>query len=183
MMSILRTRTQSGATLIEILISLLMIAFGLLGIAGFITKSTTLTSETTQRARASALLSDMAARISSNKPIAAGYVAAASANPDLGKAVESCVGKVAAALDVCQWSNLLAGVNDAGSTGNSAALGFRGCITKPTADANYVVAVAWGAMSQSFPPADSFGAGSFGDDTYRRVLRAQVRIPNLGSSP
>lgn len=180
-MNLHRPGTQLGATLIEILISLLIIAFGLLGLASFITKATTLSSETTQRARASALLSDMAARLSSNKSIAAAYVAAATAQTDLGKALVSCAGKVEAALDVCEWNNLLAGGNDAGSTSSADALGFRGCLTKPTTDANYVIAVAWGAVSQSFPPADTCAKDEFGDDSYRRVLRAQVRVPDLGT--
>jgi type IV pilus assembly protein PilV len=175
----MRTR-QAGSSLIEILITMLIMAFGLLGLAGFVTKSTALTADTTQRARATALVSDMASRLASNKTNAASYVVAPT-NP-YGTAVISCASMTGATLDLCQWNNLLTGSNDAQAGGNASALGYRGCITKPiSTDSNYVVTVAWGSVGEGVPPADQCAKGTFGTtDTLRRVLRAQVRVANLG---
>lgn len=168
---------QAGFSLIEILITLVVVSFGLLGLAGFVTKSTMLTADTTQRARAASLLSDMASRVASNKAIAASFVVDTAV---YGETVDDCTGKTLAALDLCQWNNLLLGSNDAQVGGNASALGYRGCITRPVvSDPNYVITVAWGSIAQGVPPADTCAAGAFGDDTYRRVLRAQVRVATL----
>lgn len=170
-------KRQVGSSLIEILITLVVMSFGLLGLAGFVTKSTMLTADTTQRARAAALLSDMASRVASNKTIAASFVVGTTV---YGATVQDCDGKTSAALDLCQWNNLLLGTNDAQVGGNASALGYRGCITKPVvSDPNYVITIAWGSVAQGVPPADTCAEGAFGDDTYRRVLRAQVRVATL----
>lgn len=172
---------QAGFTLVEILITLLVMSFGLLGLAGFVTKSTSLAADTTQRTRASALLGDMASRLSANRTNAASYVVGATTTV-YGSAVQDCSALAGAALDLCQWNNLLQGSNDAqqGGKNNASALGYRGCITKPDPlDNNYVVTVTWGAISQGVPPVDLCAENAFGDETYRRVLRSQVRVPNL----
>ena len=67
-------RRQRGFSMIEILISLVITAFGLLGLAGFASKATALSLDATQRARAAAFLADMSARIANDKTNAADYV-------------------------------------------------------------------------------------------------------------
>src|SRR4051812_3877316 len=121
-----RREVQSGFSMIEILITLLITAFGLLGLAGFATKATGLSVDATQRARASAFLSDMTGRIENNKANASAYVTGVVK----GAAVQNC-GAVAAGAprDLCEWGNLMAGANDAQAGGNSAFLGYRGCVT------------------------------------------------------
>lgn len=165
-----------GFSMIEILISLVIVAFGLLGLAAFAAKSTQLGVDATQRARAAALLNDMSSRIASNKPNAALYVGAAVH----GAALQAnCAGGATlAARDLCEWNNLLAGVNDGGA--NAAFLGYRGCVTQPNAlDPVFVVTVAWGTLAPGIPPADPCAAGVFGDDSQRRIVRSQVRVANL----
>ncbi len=168
---------QHGFTLTEILVTLLITAFGLLGLAGFVIKATALSVDATQRVRAAALLNDMAGRIANNKTNAAAYVSAAAH----GAAMENCGALAAGApRDLCEWNNLLAGSNDAQAGGNAAFLGFRGCISQPNPlDPAFVVTVAFGSIAQATPPADLCGAGVFGDDAQRRVIRTQVRVANL----
>ena len=168
---------QRGFSMIEVLIALVITAFGLLGLAAFASKATALSVDATQRARASALLNDMAARIANNKANAAAYLGAGVS----GAAIQDCSAVAAGApRDLCEWNNLLAGANDASGAGNAAFLGFRGCITRPNpADAVFVVTVAWGSMSSGVPPADTCAQGEFGDDSQRRIIRAQVRVANL----
>lgn len=170
-------RAQSGFTLIEILVTLVITAFGLLGLAGFVVKATALSVDATQRARASALLSDMASRLANNKANAAAYV---SANIH-GSGVQNCAAlAVGPARDLCDWNNLLAGTNDARPGGNAAFFGYRGCVTQPNpADPVYIVTVTWGSITPGAPPSDACAAGAFGDESLRRVLRSQVRVANL----
>ncbi|MBB5203615.1 type IV pilus assembly protein PilV [Inhella inkyongensis] len=173
-----RSQRLRGATMIEILITLVITAFGLLGLAGFVTRSTTLSVDAGQKARAASLVDDMASRLANNKAKADDYVT----DQVYGEtATAVCTGAVgSAALDLCQWGNLLVGTQDARTGGNAAALGFRGCVTKPSAtDPAYVITVAYGSMASGFPPADLCGKGAFGDESYRRVVRAQVRVAAL----
>jgi type IV pilus assembly protein PilV len=170
-----RSGVRRGFSLIEILITLVITAFGLLGLAAFASKATALSVDATQRARASALLNDMAGRVSNNKVNAAAYLTGA-----LGAGSADCSALNGAALDLCQWNNLLAGDNDARAGGNAAFLGYRGCITQPEVNV-YVITVAWGSLTPGIPPADGCAANAFGDDSLRRVIRAQVRRATLAA--
>ena len=110
--------TQRGFLLIEILVSLVIIAFGLLALAGFVTKATTLAVDTVQRTRASTLLSDMAGRLITNKQLAVAGNYVAATQPATGYGTPSanstvCPGVGVAAVDLCSWHNLLLGTNDA----------------------------------------------------------------------
>lgn len=172
---------QLGFSLIEILVTLLITAFGLLALAGFVTKATTLTADSTQRARAGTLLSDMASRIANHKAaIAADYLIGTTTYVD-GASAQNCEEvKTEAARDLCEWNNLLAGANDGG--GNAASLGYRGCITRPKGDPNvYIVTVAWGSLTPGFPPVDECGKDEFGDESFRRIIRLQVRVASLSA--
>jgi type IV pilus assembly protein PilV len=172
------TPHSRGFSLIEILITLVVTMFGLLGLASFVVKATALTADGTQRARAAALLTDMKGRLANNKANAAAYVSATVH----GGAVRDCAGLAAAARDLCDWNNLLVGTNDAQAGGNAAFLGFRGCVTQPSAlQPVFVVTVAWGSLAPGVPPADLCGQGTFGDDALRRVIRAQVRVATLSA--
>lgn len=171
---------QRGFSMIEILVTLVITAFGLLGLAGFVTRATAMGLETSQRARAASLLIDMGSRIANNKSNADDYVGAAV----YGAAVNNNCGaapNTLASRDLCEWNNLLVGTQDALNVGQSAAgLGFRGCVTRPNpADPVFVVTVAWGATVPGIPPADLCAQGVFGDDSLRRILRTQVRVPDL----
>jgi len=169
---------QRGSSMIEILITLVITAFGLLGLATFATKATALSVDATQRARAAALLNDMTNRIANNKANAAGYVTGAVQ----GAAIDTNCGAIAAgpARDLCEWGNLLAGANDAQAGGNAAFLGYRGCVTQPNnLNPVFVVTVAWGSLTPGIPSADTCAEGAFGDDTQRRTIRSQVRVATL----
>jgi type IV pilus assembly protein PilV len=172
-----RAAAQLGFSMIEILIALVITAFGLLGLAAFASKSTAMGVDAVQRARAAALLGDMANRVSNNKANAAAYASGAV----YGAAVQNCALAAAGpARELCEWGNLLAGANDAHAGGNAAAMGYRGCVTQPNAlDPMFVVTVAWGSLSPGIAPADPCAANAFGDESLRRILRTQVRVATL----
>jgi type IV pilus assembly protein PilV len=171
---------QGGFSMMEVLITLVVTAFGLLGLASFVTRSTAVGFDANQRARAAALLADMGNRIQNNKANAATYVSGGVH----GEATQTCPAGISAARDLCEWNNLLAGANDAVTTNTPGVPGmtFRGCITQPTpGDPLYVVTVTWGSTMAGTPPVDGCAAGAFGDDSFRRVVRTQVRIANLSA--
>lgn len=172
----MQSRLPGGFSMIEVLVTLVITASGLLALAGFATKAATLAADAAQRTRAAALLSDMGHRLSSNKSNAAAYVSAAVH----GGAVANCAGLSGADLDLCEWNNLLAGTNDAQAGGNASFLEFRGCVTQPDPlQPVFVITIAWGSITPGIPPVDPCAAGAFGDDSLRRVLRSQVRIAAL----
>ena len=166
--------------MIEILVTIVIVSFGLLGLAGFTTRASALAVEANQRARAAAILADMGNRIANNKTGAAGYV---SANALGATAQTGCAAKASLALrDLCEWNNQLFGASDALTSGAADALKFRGCITRPVAsDPVYVVTVAWAATVPGVPPADTCALDAFGDDAFRRTLRTQVRVAALAA--
>jgi type IV pilus assembly protein PilV len=68
---------KRGFTLIEVLVTLVVLMFGLLGIAGLMAKGQRASFEAFQRQQALALAGDMAERILSNRQQGANYAAAA----------------------------------------------------------------------------------------------------------
>src|SRR4051794_29475565 len=67
---------QGGATLIEVLVSLLILMVGLLGLVGVMIQSQRGQLESYQRVQALLLAQDMAARLNANKTVASCYVMA-----------------------------------------------------------------------------------------------------------
>ena len=174
-----RRVAQGGSSMIEVLVTLVIVAFGLLGLAGFITRANAMGVESNQRARALALMEDMAERLRNNKNQAANYVSSTAVR---GGAALDCTGLAAANLDLCEWNNTLFGTNDAMTSGATQALRFRGCVTQPfVGQPVYVVTVAWASAISATPPADACATGEFGDDSFRRVVRTQIRIAALAA--
>ena len=69
-------RAQGGATLIEVLIALLILMFGLLGLVGVMVQSQRAQLESFQRQQALLIAQDMVARMKVNKRVASCYVLA-----------------------------------------------------------------------------------------------------------
>jgi len=122
-----RRAAQSGALLIEVLIAVLICAFGLLGFAGMQARAVSTDFETLQRSEALVLLEDMVSRMNANRAHAGDYVSAGLLGDG---AAADCTGLTGAALDTCEWSNLIRGSTEqrAGST-IGAMISARGCIT------------------------------------------------------
>ena len=67
-------KQEAGASMVEILVTLVIIAFGLLGMAGLQMRLQVSEVESYQRSQALLLLNDMASRIATNRNGAASYV-------------------------------------------------------------------------------------------------------------
>ncbi len=170
--------TQNGSTMIEVLIAILVMAFGMTAMAGLAAKSTVMEVESAQRARALFIMQDMADRISANRVAAADYVS----DTTWGEDDADCDSLTGADLDLCEWNNTMRGSLDRATDGVVDGMTMRGCVTQPDASVPiYVVTVAWQGISSTFAPADECAEDVFGDDTLRKVVRTRVRIADLAS--
>ncbi|RJG14673.1 type IV pilus modification protein PilV [Massilia cavernae] len=178
---------QSGVTLVEVLVTVVLLAFGLLGIAAFQAKAQAGSLEAYQRAQAVLLLEDMQARIAGNPGGAAGY---ATATPlGTGTTPGDCSTQAAgSARDKCEWSTALLGAAEV-STGTNASVGAmvgaRGCVTElQSRDASpgvcrpgiYLLTVAWQGMHATRAPSHACGSGSYGSENQRRAIATRVAI-------
>lgn len=172
-----RRASARGMMLIEVLMAMLICAFGLLGFVAMQARASTVESEALQRAQALVLMQDMVSRITANRSVADSYV---TGDVSGAGAVEDCAGLTGAALDLCEWGNLLRGVSETrNGTNVGAMVAARGCITKPaTSNARYVVSVAWLGNAPTGAPASTCGQGDddLADEALRRVVSNSVCI-------
>src|SRR5450830_821796 len=71
-----RDKPQQGTTMLEVLVTIVILAFGMLGLAGLQSKIFTAEMESYQRGQAVLLLNDMVERMNANRNAAATYVPA-----------------------------------------------------------------------------------------------------------
>lgn len=182
-----RPTSQRGATLLEVLVTIVILAIGLLGLAGLQTRLQTSEMEAYQRSQALILLNDMASRIATNRASAASYV---TSTPDgVGKAACADVSTRDKA-DSCEWYNALQGAGETLGTNNNvgAMVGGRGCV-EDLNDGEYLVTVAWQGLTPITAPASNCGAGLYKGgtdskctgDLCRRTVSTVVRIGDLSS--
>ena len=67
-------RRFAGFALVESMVTVVVVAFGLLGVAGLVSRSFVTEVDAMQRAQAAMLLQDMVTRIEGNRANAAAYV-------------------------------------------------------------------------------------------------------------
>jgi len=181
-------RRQSGISLIEVLVTVVIVAIGLLGLAGMQSRLQASDMESYQRAQALLLLDDMAARITSNRAAAAAYVTGPTAALGVGMTCPTTTSTATRAqLDAAGWCHALQGAAEfAGETRAGAMIGARGCVEQlPNND--YLVTVAWqGLLPLSSPPVSvGCGAGSYDSgavctaDRCRRTVTLVVHIASL----
>lgn len=177
-----RQAQDMGFSMIEVLITIVILMIGLLGLAGLQMKALTTQMESYQRSQALILLKDMADRIDANRKNAASYVTALGTG-----AACPAAGGTTASVDLNQWCNALLGAAEAQSgVGNvGAMIGARGCITRTVAPATgvpsqYLVAVAWQGLNSTAIPALPCGQNQYGtNDALRRVVALPVNIADL----
>lgn len=180
---------QRGTSLIEVLVTILVLAFGLLGLSGLQARLQISDMESYQRAQALVLLEDMASRITTNRALAVDYVTGA-ANPlGAGMACPTAVG-TRQQIDALEWCNALQGAAEVtGGNKIGAMIGARGCVENLGGD-DYLITIAWqGLTPVSIPSAGTAcGAGLYNDtaanatclnDRCRRVVSSVVRTAPL----
>lgn len=177
---------RSGFTLIEVLVAIIIVAFGLLGLAALNGKMQLAGFESYQRAQALLLLSEMTERMRSNSSQAASYVSASAIGTGDSEPA-TCTGSPGATQDLCEWSNALKGASETSSGSNvGAMIGARGCITQVQAPNSssgictpgiYRIDVVWQGMQSTVASPLTCGQGNYGsDDALRRVVSSQVTV-------
>lgn len=171
---------QRGALLLEALIAIVICAFGLLGFAGLQARAVAAEFESLQRLQALTLVEDISARMNANRINAGAYVSSTL----LGTGgTASCVGLAGAALDLCEWTNLLrGGVETRSAMKVGAMLTARACIVKDaTATDRYLVTVAWQGIVGTAAPANICGRNdpAYPSETLRRVVSSVVCVGSL----
>ena len=128
-------RSQTGFTLIEVLVTFLLTAIGLLGLAALQVSTINNGFEAHQRALVTALVDDMAERVRMN-PVGAleNYQTfdPETPCPSLDVNAEVLSNQVRAGLDKCQWAAMLQGVSvrekATDTRGLGAPIGAMGCL-------------------------------------------------------
>lgn len=173
-----RVSRTTGFTMLEVLITIVIVALGLLGVAGLQARMQVAEIESYQRAQAIVLIEDMVARMNANRKNSMSYVTTTPLGTD--SAVADCTGLTGAALDLCAWNNALLGATEtSGSSTRGAMIGARGCITNTvsTMPREFIVAVAWqGLAPTAASTVSTCGQGLYGNDATRRVMIARVKI-------
>lgn len=184
-------RRQTGTSLLEVLVTIIILTFGLLGLAGLHTKVQLSEFESYQRAQAILLLSSMVDRINTNRNAAGTYVTAGTIGTGDSAAViaAACPAAPGKDRDICEWRKELLGANEnktvnTVTTNTGAMVGGRGCITQvQTANTTtclpdiYQVSVAWQGSFSTSAPAATCGSGSYSpSDSYRRVISARTSV-------
>jgi type IV pilus assembly protein PilV len=180
-------KRQGGSSLIEVLVTLVIVAFGLLGLAGLQTRLQTSEMESYQRSQALLLLNDMANRIATNRNNAAGYVTTAASPLGAGMVCPTTTVSMEQ-RDLGEWCNALQGAGETtGGNKVGAMIGGRGCVEN-LGSGEYFITVAWQGLTPiSAPPAavacgandyNTAGSSCVGD-LCRRTVTTLVRIATL----
>lgn len=180
--------SQRGFSMIEVLVTVVIIAFGLLGMAGLQSRLQMSEMESYQRAQALVLLNDMASRIATNRSLAASYVTTTALGGSTA-CPTSTTGETLQHIDAREWCLALQGASEVVGTGKLGAMvGGRGCV-ESLGNREYMVAIAWqGLIPLSAPPASiacgqNLYNGATGsacvNDLCRRTITTIVRIAPL----
>jgi type IV pilus assembly protein PilV len=155
-----------GFTLIEILVTIVILVFGLLGIVGLQAKATNVEMESYQRGQGLALLHDMEARIAASRSIVevgfldgtvssvdgSVYVGSGAGATNFVDGAGDCVPPpappwsnaqklVAAQYEACQWAQMLLGTAaQEGASNVGAMIGARGCLIRMVPPENNAIA-------------------------------------------
>lgn len=177
---------QIGSTLIEVLVTIVILSIGLLGLAGLQGQILFSELESYQRAQAVLLMNDMVDRITTNRAAAATYVTASTIGTGDTQPADCSAQAIGVVRDICEWSNELKGAAEVKAGSKIGGMeGARGCITQVTA-ANpaagvcqpgvYLVTVVWQGTNKTNAPSVSCGQNLFGDERQRRAISTQVSI-------
>lgn len=184
-----------GVSMIEVLVTMVIIAFGLLGMAGLQVRLQSSEMESYQRTQALLLLDDLRGRLETNRLEAAKYPEGAPLSAPVGAGMVCpavSATSTRAEVDMKEWCDALQGAGEA-SGGNKvgAMVGGRGCVEDLGVGASgekiYRVAVAWQGMTPIAAPVEACGTNSYNGtagskcqgDLCRRAVSTVIRLANL----
>lgn len=171
--------------MLEVLVTILILAIGLLGLAGLQARLQTSEMESYQRAQALLLLGDMVNRITTNQNVAEGYVTdgALGAGTDCPTATTTQQER-----DLREWCLGLQGAAEkSGANDVGAMVGGRGCVESVGTN-QYMITVVWQGLTPLSAPPESVACGqglydseqsNCTGDLCRRAITTIVRIAAL----
>lgn len=187
-----------GFSMIEVLVTIVILMIGLLGLAGLQARALSSQMESYQRSQALLLLKDMASRIEANR---SNIVLYSGKTLGTGSACPATTGNTLVDDDLCDWHNALLGSAEQLSDGSNvgAMIGARGCIYQIAAAnattgvaGQYVVVVSWQGMNVTSAPdiSTTTSPGQCGKDQYKnkdnvteeklhRVISLPINIATL----
>jgi len=197
---------QHGFALLEVLLTIVILAFGLLGLLGMQSQMGVAEVEAYQRAQATLLVTDMANRMRSS-PFAVcssavatdaqrnqcmanrlrTYVTSSPLGTGDNQPADCSTLAVGVDRDACEWSNALKGTAETvAGNGVGAMAGARGCVEElqvPDPSAGvcnpgiYRVSAVWQGLNATVTSSLGCAAGSYGsNDSYRRVVASRVSV-------
>lgn len=195
----LSRRRPAGFSLIEVLITMMILGVGLLGLAGLQARAFNAEVESFSRAQALILANDMADRIATNREEAKkGSTSAFNTATVYGvpytpatacSALTSATSSELSAKELCEWSEALKGATQtSGGSKIGQLAGARGCISYQAATAGppaqplrFIVTVAWlGRSGLGTLPADvTCGSGAILPESMRRAVSITVPFADL----
>ena len=153
---------SSGGTLIEVLVTVMLVSVGLLSLAKLQAVMQVTEMESYQRSQALLLVRDMANRIAINRQLANTYLVAA--DSPLGAGMTCPVTGSTSTLtqiDLAEWCLALQGAAETlGTSQIGSVIGGRGCIEQLTNSNEYMVTVAWQGMVPLVAPASTVACGA-----------------------
>lgn len=171
-----------GTSMLEILVTILILAIGMLGLAALQGQAHTSELESYQRGQALVLLQDISGRMDGNIANAATYVTGA-LGTGATDAADCTALATRAATDLCEWSKALKGSSEVkGAAKQGAMIDGRGCVATTAVTDLYMVSVVWQGLNQTAAPTTTCGQNSYDSEATRRAVTTLVRIPNLSGS-
>jgi type IV pilus assembly protein PilV len=180
----LTLRRQCGTSLIEVLVTVVILATGMLGVAGLQSRLQISEMEAYQRSQAMILLEDMSHRLSANRNNAASYKT--TSGPVGGSTACPSANTTLRDKDIREWCMALQGAGEkSGTSSVGAMVGGRGCVELVSSN-EYMITVAWQGMAPVSAPnsgvacgKDLYDGGQCADDKCRRVVTTIIRFAPL----
>jgi len=189
----IRPSSQAGYLMIEVLITMFILAVGLLGVVGLQARAQQAETDSYQRTQALVLLRDMAARLNANHEQAFDTTVSPYLVPttdplgtnSANTILTTCAGATAiATIDLCAWNDALLGASETSGGGNvGAMIGARGCITTP-ATHTYLIQIVWQGLTPSAAPPSTVACGAtlYGaNDDLRRAVTTVVQVGDINA--
>lgn len=187
-------RSQAGFTLLEVMIAVLVFAFGLLTTASLQLLAKRANYESLQRTTASHLAFDMLERIRANTAAMNNYTGGGQVvlgngsrggepAPNCDSTADGCTSADVALYDLWQWEQLVDGATETrAGTATGGLVSPTACVRGPAGGGagTYTVAIAWRGVTELVDPVlDNCGAGTglYGpNNTLRRVIMVRTFV-------
>ena len=172
--------------MVEVLVSMLILSFALLGLLSLQAKAQQVAMETYQRSQALIILDDMVSRMYANAVAAQSCYLTTEFSElpgewsDTDTEFQGC--SEASNRDLAEWNALLQGSGELLSVGGQtlslgAMLEARGCIEQDATDPSLIrVSVAWQGLQDRPTPANGCAADRYEQAGQRRVVSMPVRL-------